>query len=171
MKKLLIVVLMILVIGGCTKLWVQPETGETYTPEEKVVLPAEEQQVLVETTVVPEKVATTIDAVVNIGDKTIPIAVAGASTFWPIAAPIFEGIGILLLGIGGTWLKLRRPLTEAQGEAKQFYGVTAALVESIKQWRLERPEDWKYLEEKLSNAIGDKAENVIRALRGLPPKD
>ncbi len=171
MKKLVLIVVLMLVVVGCAKVFENPDTGETHTPEEKQQLPEEEQKKLKERTVLIPAVAETVDSIVDAGETLTPTTVATGSAIWPVLAPILQVAGGLLAGLFAMWRKLRKPLTEAQGEAKQFYGITAALVESIKQWKLERPDDWEYLEAKIVSAIGSKAENVIRALRGLPPKD
>ena len=49
-----------------------------------------------------------------------------------------------------------------------YYSVASAVVEAIEQFKEENPDDWDKLEIELTKLIGPKAENIIRALRGLP---
>lgn len=90
---------------------------------------------------------------------------AASGTIWPV--------GTLIAGIFGglltAWKKYKPLLVTAQSQATQSYNVTASLVEAIEQFKETNPTEWTALKAKLTEAIGPNAENVIRALRGLPP--
>lgn len=171
LKRLSLVVMVILVIGGCTKLFIQPETGETLTPQQKQTLPVEEQKQFEPVYVIPETVAKTIDKVVKASETVVPIVEATVGTFWPIATPILEILGSLVVGAGIAWRTMRGSLTKAQTKTKQLNGVATAVVLAIKKWRESESEDWKGLEEQLFKMVGPTAENIIRGIRGLPPKE
>ena len=118
----------------------------------------------------PESVEV-VDSVADTTEAVVPVAAAGASAIFPVLTPIFTGIaGLILAGIG-VWRTLK-PQLVAETEAKQkYYDVAAAIVAGIENFKEASPETWAKLEVKLAQAIGPKAENVIRALRGLPAKD
>ena len=92
------------------------------------------------------------------------LAVLGS--IFPYLLPVV-GIGV---GALGAWRKVKPKLIEARSEANLFYDTTDALVAGIESFKKTNPDDWQKLEEPLVKAIGPKAENAIRALRGLPPK-
>jgi len=88
------------------------------------------------------------------------------SVFWPIAGLIAGIAG----GLVGMWRRLKPQITKAQEEADLYYNTAAGVVASIEKFKAEYPEDWEKLEVELTKLIGERAEAVIRALRGLPKK-
>jgi len=98
------------------------------------------------------------------------------------AADKVADVGLIAVSAGqafsGLWPPLAGVLTVASlifggwksRKASNAYGLTQALVTSIEAWKKERPDDWLYLEAKLTKAIGPQAENIIRAMRGMPAK-
>ena len=88
-----------------------------------------------------------------------------ASVIWPFLLPFAAGLGSAY----GIYRKSVKPKFEtAQTEAEMYYSVASAVVEAIEQFKEENPDDWDKLEIELTKLIGPKAENIIRALRGLP---
>lgn len=77
--------------------------------------------------------------------------------------------------IGGTALasykKLKPKWTTAQSEANLYHTATHHIVVMIEDLKKNHPEIWKdEVKPKLDKAMGPEIENVIRSLRGLPPK-
>jgi len=103
-----------------------------------------------------EETAGKIDTAVDTGIKLVPLGpiIAG---FWPPAAGIAAIVGIVF----GAW---------KQRKANTTYALSRTIVSAIEKWKQERPNDWPYLEVELNKLIGPTAENIIRAMRGLPEK-
>ena len=94
-------------------------------------------------------------------------AVANALSVW------VPGAGIVSIGIGwfaGLWRKLNPVLAKASTKAEKFYGTTTALVSAIEDFKTTNPAEWAKISDHLSGVIGPNTENIIRAIRGLPPK-
>jgi len=94
----------------------------------------------------------------------------------PILGSLAGLIGGGVLGALQIWRKLKPKILEAQGEAEVSYTVTESLVEAIELLKKEQPEQWKklgsFIDIELKSAGIDVKilENVIRGIRGLPPK-
>ncbi len=88
------------------------------------------------------------------------------AALWPLAGTGAVGLAAAL----AAWRKAKARLTESQTETEMYHSATAALVAAIKDYRETNPETWDKLKLKLEGAVGPDAENIIRALRGLPPK-
>lgn len=122
--------------------------------------------------------ATTVDpnvvsAIEGIAEGTGTTAVA----LTPILGPLAAAIGGVILGGLRVWRKMKPELMEAKGKQEIAYAATSVLVKSIEQLKKDHPEDWdKHLEPIIHKAIVTAGmdpkvvENVIRAIRGLPPK-
>lgn len=90
----------------------------------------------------------------------------GVSAVWPFAVPV----SIILTALAGIWRKTNPVLAQATTEAQKYFDVTNSIVTGIESFKEVAPEQWEKLSEQLSKAIGPEVENVIRALRNLPPK-
>jgi hypothetical protein len=94
----------------------------------------------------------------------------------PILGPLAALIGGGILGALQIWRKVKPQILEAQGEAEISYAVTESLVEAIELLKKEQPEQWKKLGSFIDTAFKSAKidtkilENVIRGIRGLPPK-
>jgi hypothetical protein len=90
----------------------------------------------------------------------------GLSVVWPV--------GTLIAGIFGAtlaaWRKYKPLLTIAQTKADQAYNATSAVVTAIEKYKTDNPANWAALQAELEKAVGPTAENIIRAIRGLPAK-
>jgi len=95
-------------------------------------------------------------------------------TIWPILLPIAGYIG----GAIRVSKKLTPKLTEAQSETQMYHTIASSTVLGIDEFKKEFPDEWASLRPKLEALKGKvigpedllKIENVIRGLRGLPPK-
>ena len=112
-----------------------------------------------------------ITGVADTVERVAPVVVTGAAAAFPQIAGIALLIGSGLGWLAGLWKKLNPVLKRAERDADTYYGVTNALVSSITELEKSNPKEWKVLTDKLSDLVGDKAKAVIRALRGLPPKE
>lgn len=101
------------------------------------------------------------------GVKTGLDIMAILSALFPVLLPVV-GAGT---GIYGAWRVVRPKLEIARDEANTYHIATSSLVTAVEKFKITNPEQWKDLKEVLSDKLGPNAENVIRALRGLPPKD
>lgn len=99
--------------------------------------------------------------------EAAPGIAAMLALFFPALYPV---IGVVA-GAAGAWGRMRPKVVAAKDEAEIYHAATESLVESIEQYRKEHPELWVHLREKLGGNIGENTEAVIRAMRGLPPKD
>lgn len=100
------------------------------------------------------------------------LSILGA--FWPVLLPIAGYIG----GAIRASKKITPKLTKAQTESEMYHSVASSTVLGIEEFKKEYPKEWEELEVKLG-VLKDKIikpedrlklENVIRGLRGLPPK-
>jgi len=87
-----------------------------------------------------------------------------------IVIPGAAGVGSLLLGILGAWLKMKKPLAEATNRAELSNAAGRAISDAIELWKEVKPDSWLELKAELTKAIGPDAENIIRGWRGLPAK-
>ena len=92
-------------------------------------------------------------------------AVEAFAVLWPGAAGL---AGALTLALGA-WRKAKKNFEVEQTMTRGYYTTTAALVESIEDFKEAHPSEWKKLKAQLGE-MGSKSENVIRAIRGLAPK-
>ncbi len=110
-------------------------------------------------------------------DPNTTLAVEGAAeagvgilqalaVLWPGAAAGAAGLTVALKA----WRNAKKNLATSETNSEQYYHATEGLVSAIGHYRNENPERWKKLKVKLENAIGPEAENVIRAIRGLPQR-
>jgi len=86
--------------------------------------------------------------------------------FWPPAAGLAVGLAAAL----AAWRKQKGKLIIQQSETEMYHSAAASLVAAIGDYRNANPQQWAKLKIRLKKAIGPEAENVIRALRGLPEK-
>ena len=76
----------------------------------------------------------------------------------------------------GVWRKLKPRFVAAQDKATMAHTVAGSLVGSIEILKKSYPEDWKHLEPTIVSTLEASGvdtqvlDNVIRGLRGLPPK-
>lgn len=139
----MIVSAVLLFVSGCL-MRIDPITGERTYQIDPNAIPAYEE---------------TAEAAIGI--------LAILSTIWPVLLP---AVGIAA-GVYGTWKKVKPQLATAQSEAAMYHTATKSVVTAIENFKINNPKEWLILEERLKKAIGPNAENVIRALRGLPPKE
>jgi hypothetical protein len=86
-------------------------------------------------------------------------------------APEIGGLLLAALAAGGAvWRNLKPKLTEATDKAQKYYDATSTTVSALEKFKTEYPEDWEKLSPILEKCTGVEVENVIRALRNLPPK-
>ena len=143
MKKWILTFVVLLALSGC-RVSKDPVTGEElYSVDPNTAA----------------KVETGAEAAIGIGTV--------ASTFYPVLLPIVT----LLSGALVAWRKMKPKLTEAQSEAEMHHSATRAVVGVLEKFKDDNPDEWAKLEERFVKAIGPKTENIIRALRGLPPKE
>lgn len=90
------------------------------------------------------------------------------SVFWPALIPVATGAA----GIYGTYKKVKPKLDVARTEANLYHTSTHTLVAVIEEVKLKQPELWVKLKPFLEDSqMGRNIENVILALRNLPPKE
>ena len=142
-KIVLVNVLLVLMLSGC-EVAINPETGGK------------------EYRVDPNRAAE-IEQQVDVAGGILALL----ATIWPVLGP---AAGAVVAGLA-TWRKIKPKVTEAQTEAKLYHSATASVVEAIESFKEEHPDWWKKLKTELVKVTGPNAENVIRALRGLPPKE
>lgn len=143
MKKVLILCWLLLLIGGCVS-GVDPVTGE-------------------QTVGVDPNIA----AQVEIGAQAAIGILAILGTLWPVLIPAGTGLAAAI----ATWMKVKPKLIEAQSEATMYHSATESIVMAIEDFKEKYPEEWGKLKAECSHTIGTNTENVIRALRDLPPKE
>lgn len=145
-----IVVLVCLLVVGCLKS-VSPETGETLHSLDP----------------------NTVENLQEMGEAGSMI-LGILSMFWPVLLPIAGYVG----GAIRISKKLTPKLIEAQTETQMFHTIASSTILGIEEFKKEYPKEWKELEAEL-DAFKNKVvkpedqlniENLIRGLRGLPPK-
>lgn len=143
MKKLLISIVFVLCVLGCTK--ELNEQGKTTWKLNPVITEQVEQAT----------------------EGTASILTALTPFFPPAGA-----VGATLLAALGIWRKKIKPNYEkAKTEAELYHTSTKTLVEVIEEIKANQPEVWSKLKPILESNIGQNMENVIRALRGKAPKE
>lgn len=94
----------------------------------------------------------------------------------PLLGPIGIPIATALAGALAAWRKAKPKLIESQNKAAIYYSVSSATVTALDEFKKTNPEQWAVLggmiEAQIQKMGGDPVaiENLIRALRGLPPK-
>ena len=143
MRKWLITIVFALCVAGCTK-----EIDNQGKSTWKI------------NPIVSEKVEQPIEATGNL--------LTALSAVYPPAG----AAGVALLTALGIYRKKIKPNFEkAQTEANLYHTSTHTLVQVIETIKKEQPGAWKLIEPFLKSKMGQNTENVIRALRGLPPKE
>lgn len=105
--------------------------------------------------------------------ETIADVVVGVS---PFLGSMGAAVGGVLIGILGAWRKVKPKLSEAQTKAEQYHAVAAATVTGIEAFKEAKPEQWEALGKLISEKAKEQGinplliKNIIRGLRGLPPK-
>jgi hypothetical protein len=100
----------------------------------------------------------------------------GVSGVAPLFGTVGIAIGSVLTGVLGAWYRIKPRLTAAKSEAAQYHAVAASTVEALEAFKVSNPEQWAQLGTLISEQLTRQGvdpkvvENVIRALRGLPPK-
>jgi len=143
MKKWLISIVFMLCVVGCVKK--VNEQGEiTYRADPCAVKAAEQG----------------VETGISI------ISLLGA--LWPALLPA-AGIAA---GAYGTYKKVKPNLDIARTEANLYHTSTHTLVAVIEEIKLKQPDLWKKLKPYLEDSkMSKNIENVILALRGLPPNE
>jgi hypothetical protein len=111
----------------------------------------------------------------NAAGKVEAVAQAVGS-LTPLLGPTGALVGGVILGAVGAWRKVKPSLTEARTQADHYHAATTATVEALEQFKESSPEAWTKLGELIDDRLSKQGidpktiENVIRAIRGLPPK-
>lgn len=110
------------------------------------------------------------------GGAVIVQAGASAGSGLPVVGPILAAVAGIL-GTGLTlWRKYGPVLTQYRSDYEQANAVAAATVTTIEELKELSPETWLKLSDTMKAELGKHGvpvailENVIRGLRGLPPK-
>ena len=146
MKKLMIVCVLALwvggMVGGCIS-GTDPETGKkTYSADPCTVAKLEQ------------------------GTEGAIGILGILSAFWPALIPVATGAA----GAYGVYKRTKPKLDEAKTTAELYHTSTHTLVAVIEDIKKNEPETWAKLKPYLKDSkMGANIENVIRALRGLPP--
>ena len=121
----------------------------------------------IKTWVLDPNVVGTVDTAANAAEQVAPTLIA-LSVLWPPLA----AVGGIILGVVGMWKKLKPQVAKEQSKAEIAYTATSVLVNVIEDLKSNK-ELWALLKPKLQERFGElgtSIENVIRAIRGLPPK-
>ncbi len=117
---------------------------------------------------------------VDPNDRTLVLVEGGAEAagrIAPLFGPIGVGVGSLITGVLGCWLKIKPSLTRAKSKSEQYHAAAAASVTAITEFRKLAPNEWEKMKALLANQMTKQGldpkivENVIRGLRGLPARD
>ena len=141
-KRILIVVLLMFMTFGCIKTVTDGKTSYRVDPNKAVAV-----------------------------EKTAEVGV----TVMQALTPFFPWLGAVATGIGGglaVWRQQKPKFIKEQSRADMYHSVTSGLVSAIEKYKKEgiSEAEWLNFEKILMGKIGPESENVIRALRGLPPK-
>ena len=85
--------------------------------------------------------------------------------------PVLIPVTTAAAGIYGAYKVIKPKLEDAKEEADMYYAATDSIVSAMEKFKKTNPEQWEAVGSFLSHKIGPNTENVIRALRGLHPKD
>jgi len=160
MRKILIMVVLLVALSGCLKQeTTEPNSGKVITTYQ---IDSNSAAKLEATATQAQAIAATVAA------AAIPLA--PVFPWAPVAGGIATTIAGILGAALGTWAKIKPKLIEAQTKQQIYYNATSSVVTAIESYKTAYPDQWTSLEAQLIKAIGPEAENVIRALRGLPAK-
>ncbi len=114
-----------------------------------------------------QKIEQGVDAVSRI------LAILGI--LWPVLLPVGTGVA----GALAVWGKYKPQLTQAESETLLYHTLGSVTVDGLEKFKELYPEEWKKLLAEMEAVKGKilspeerrKIENLIRALRGLPPKE
>ena len=102
-------------------------------------------------------------------EKTAEVSV----TVMQALTPFFPWLGAVATGVGGglaVWRQQKPKFIKEQTRADLFHGTAESLVILLEKFKGTNPTEWATLEKILIDKVGPETENVIRGLRGLPPK-
>ena len=89
-------------------------------------------------------------------------------TIWPALLPV-AGVAA---GVYGTYKRVKPKLDTARTEANLYHTSTHTLVAIVEDIKIKQPDLWAKLKPILNDAkMSTNIQNVILALRGLPPKE
>jgi len=168
MRKILMMAVLLVVLSGCLKQeTVDPNTGATMTS----------YQINLGKTAPVEKSVEQVQAIAATVAAVAP-AVAALFPWGAAAAGVASTIAGILAAVLGTWVKIKPKLTEAQDEAQMYHTISSSSVLALEEFKKLYPEQWVALAGELEKMKGKiikpedqlKIENLIRGLRGLPPK-
>ena len=86
--------------------------------------------------------------------------------FLPWLAPIITAGG----GAYATYKTQKPKLVKAQTESEAWHNAASTMVLTFEKFKKTNPAEAEKLSAKFADTMGIDVENVIRALRGLPPK-
>lgn len=99
-------------------------------------------------------------------------AVEGGASLLSVLYPPAGAAVVAVLAALGIWRKKIKPNYEkAKTEANLYHTSTHTLVQVIEAIKKDEPELWEKIEPFLESRMGTNIENVIRAMRGLSPKE
>jgi hypothetical protein len=99
-----------------------------------------------------------------------------AAVLAPLLGPVSGLVSGGLLTALGLWRKVKPRIMNAETKAEVGYAVSTSLVEAIERLKKESPQDWERLKPLVNKAIATAGmdpkvlDNMIRGIRGLPPK-
>ena len=140
MKKRLFVLLIVLGLCGCIKEIRDGQTTYRLDPNEAA------------------KYEQTVEVSGSILQALVPI--------FPWLAPIVAGGA----GVYATYKQQKPKFLAEQSRADMYHNTAGSLVAIVEKFKETNPAEYEKLRDKLEDTIDKDVENVIRALRGLPPK-
>jgi hypothetical protein len=141
MKKMIMIAMLLCLMSGCIDV-LDPTTGETYAQLDPNVV-----------------------AGIQTGLGVASGTAQAASTVWPGATLVMTLILIATKVLDG----LAKKKLKSEGDtALSALGLVVRGVETLKT---EKPEAWAALKVNFTDLIGPTMENIIRKVRGLPPKE
>ncbi len=141
MKKWIIGIVLLCLFAGCIEIF-DPNTGGTYKQLDPNVV---------------------VD--IQTGLSVTSGAAQAVSPIWPPATLVVALAGLAAVVVEKLGKKKLR--TKAEGVAT----AGGAIVRSIESYKIAQPKEWKELKLYLLDRLGPGSENIIRAWRGLPPKE
>ena len=105
----------------------------------------------------------TVGGIESLVETSLTIGTVLAVLF-PMIIPALTLAG----GIYGTWKKIKPQVVKAQDRATLMHTGVTSLVVAIEQLKKQSPETWEKLKKLIK--VGPEIENIILAIRGLPPK-
>lgn len=140
MKKYIVAIVLALLVAGCVTS-TDPETGKTiYQFDPNTYGPIEP----------------IVQTGITIGQLLAPL--------FPVIIPALT----LVIGGFGLWLKIKPQVTKAQDRATLMHTGISSLVIAVEELKEVSPESWAKLKDMIK--VGPEINNIIRAIRGLPPQ-